>query len=166
MRPSHAQRGNPVLIREGTVGDLAAVAEIEKRCFPDPWAESMLRESFVNPAHEVLVACSEGRRVVGYCLSMHTGEDMELLSLAVHPRLRRQGIGTTLLGELMSRAGSCCTGKLFLDVRRGNRAAIRLYATLGFARCSVRRRYYSDGEDAVVMCRSIHEPDKPCPEAQ
>jgi len=40
---------------------------------------------------------------------------------------------------------------VLLEVRRTNRPAIRLYRSLGFSAIGVRRRYYSDGEDAIEM---------------
>lgn len=40
-----------------------------------------------------------------------------------------------------------------LEVRTGNAAARALYAGAGFAEVGRRRRYYTDGEDAVLMTR-------------
>ena len=148
-------RKTVVAIREGSLEDLPAVAELEKRCFPDPWTERMLRDSFLDPARDMLVAEERNGVPAGYCLCMRCGDEVEVLSLAVRPELRRQGIGTGLLHTLIERAKEYRLSRVYLDVRRGNDTAIRLYAGLGFVESRIRDRYYSDGETAVVMSRTV-----------
>jgi len=41
--------------------------------------------------------------------------------------------------------------EMFLEVRVSNAAAMRLYLGCGFAGVYARTRYYSDGEDCLVM---------------
>ena len=44
-------------------------------------------------------------------------------------------------------------GKVFLEVRKSNSVAIKLYGDLGFNLVSERKKYYSDGENALVMLK-------------
>ena len=39
----------------------------------------------------------------------------------------------------------------FLEVRASNAAACRLYSKMGFEEVGIRKGYYSDGEDALLM---------------
>lgn len=70
--------------------------------------------------------------------------------LAVHPDHRRRGHARALLVALMEahRAAAQCVQ---LEVRASNEGALRLYEGLGFERMGLRKRYYADGEDAVLM---------------
>ena len=42
-----------------------------------------------------------------------------------------------------------------LDVRVSNEKAIRLYQKNGFIQVNVSKRYYPDGEDALVFTRAL-----------
>lgn len=47
---------------------------------------------------------------------------------------------------------------VLLEVRASNEAALRLYDSLGFQRVGLRRRYYADGEDALLMTLLLRQP--------
>lgn len=62
--------------------------------------------------------------------------------------------GTPLPAEASAPPPPCCRDtaeQVLLDVRASNDAALGLYYSLGFERVGLRKRYYSDGEDAVLM---------------
>ena len=44
---------------------------------------------------------------------------------------------------------------LTLEVRESNTSAVALYEGLAYERAGLRRGYYQDGEDAVVMTKRI-----------
>jgi ribosomal-protein-alanine N-acetyltransferase len=44
---------------------------------------------------------------------------------------------------------------IHLEVRKGNFAAISFYERMGFRVCSETKSYYADGEDALVMRRTV-----------
>jgi ribosomal-protein-alanine N-acetyltransferase len=65
--------------------------------------------------------------------------------------VRGQGLGKKILQALLDFCRGCGAHKVFLEVRAGNVVAQRLYARCGFVEAGLRRRYYADGEDAVLM---------------
>lgn len=87
----------------------------------------------------------------GFILLRATAEEAEILTLAVHPRLRRQGIAALLLQAGMAEAARMGARSLFLEVAIGNQAARHLYAKAGFVEVGRRRRYYANGADALVL---------------
>jgi len=93
--------------------------------------------------------------VAGYAAFRRGAGDAELLRLAVEPAVRRRGVGRSLTerGLEILRAEGCAA--CHLEVRTGNAAAIALYEGLGFDRVAVRPRYYSDGDDALVLRRFL-----------
>ena len=79
-------------------------------------------------------------------------DDAELIRIAASPEHRREGIGRRLLGALIDEANKCGAGSIFLEVRRSNTAAIKLYEGAGFEQTGVRKDYYhAPKEDALIM---------------
>ena len=57
--------------------------------------------------------------------------------------------------ELVGRAAAAGVARLYLEVRRSNARALRLYGGLGFEQTGIRKNYYEEPvEDAVLMCRN------------
>ncbi len=96
----------------------------------------------------------ETRGIAAYCASRVVADEMEVLSMAVRPEWRRQGLARGLLRlalNLGTRKGALSA---FLEVRSGNGPARQLYASLGFEETGRRHGYYKDpAEDAIVLFR-------------
>jgi len=150
-------RGPVELIDLGP-GQLPGMAELERLCFPEePWPV------------EALAGSLQGRGVVALGLAGPTGlaacalgrvaaDEAELHSLSVHPGLRRQGLGRLLLEAFLEAAGSRGARSVWLEVREANAAAIALYLASGFLPAGRRRRYYDNGEDALVLRLDLAAP--------
>lgn len=141
------------MIRRWTENDTLAVAEIERKSFTDAWTEQMLAESLVNPAFYGLVWEEDGV-VLGYVGTIICG-DAEIALIAVSPEMRKHGIGKALLTGAIEYARKSDCENLFLEVRRSNSAAIALYEGCGFTPIGERKKYYADGEDAIVMVKPL-----------
>ena len=86
----------------------------------------------------------------GFVLARLAGGEAEILTLAVVPGLRRQGLGRALLDQIL--AGMPET-PVFLEVAVDNVPAIALYGAAGFVQCGRRAAYYGAGRDAIVLRR-------------
>ena len=81
---------------------------------------------------------------------------MKINNIAVHPRVRSQGVGTRFLRFLLDYASSQGCREVTLEVRPSNDAALALYRKAGFIPVGRRKQYYTDThEDAIVMWRRI-----------
>ena len=87
--------------------------------------------------------------VVGLAIWWTVADEVQVLELAVHPVSRRRGAGAALAAAAVGAAppGGCA----LLEVAATNTAAAATYRTAGFKRVGVRRAYYKDGSDAVLM---------------
>jgi ribosomal-protein-alanine N-acetyltransferase len=91
----------------------------------------------------------------GFVLARVAADEAEILTLAVAPDARRQGLGSALLAAAMAQAALRGAVAMFLEVSEGNAGARALYAAAGFAEAGRRRRYYPDGADALVLRRDL-----------
>jgi ribosomal-protein-alanine N-acetyltransferase len=92
--------------------------------------------------------------VVGYIVAWGT-EEVHLANLAVAPEQRGQGIAGHLLDELLDFARAQQAESVYLEVRLSNTIAREFYARRGFVPVYMRRGYYENGEDAVVMEKEL-----------
>ncbi|MEY4707127.1 MAG: hypothetical protein RJB58_850 [Pseudomonadota bacterium] len=134
----------PFDLRAGTY----ALAALHATCFPRPWDAAAISALLVTPgtfafAHED-----------GFVLARAAGAEAEILTLAVAPLARGQGLGRALLQAVITKAAKMGAAHLFLEVGVDNPAALALYAGLGFAKVGTRKAYY-DGGDALVLRLSL-----------
>ncbi len=142
-------------IRPGSLADVAALAELERACFSDPWTASGIRETIQYETARTFVA-QNSDRILGYIMARISGEEGEILDLAVRPEERRRGIGRRLLTALREALRSDGVREMYLEVRESNRPAIELYRAHGFRPVGMRPRYYRDPlEDALVLRATI-----------
>jgi ribosomal-protein-alanine N-acetyltransferase len=138
-------------LRPMVQADLPAVAALERESYVFPWNDQFFADCLRVGYHCVVVDTSAGTG--GYAvLSMGAGE-AHVLNLCVAERLRRRGVGRMLLLSLLRHARDRGIRDAFLEVRRSNKGAIRLYHDLGFECVGQRRGYYQaqEGrEDALV----------------
>jgi len=130
--------------------DLPPMAEIEAHCSPSPWGKSMLEEA-LGLGGTWSLGAEEGGLLAGFCLLYRVLDEWQLMTLCVLPEHRRQGIARQLLEEAKQAAQKEGAQKLSLEVRKGNTAALGLYIQAGFVQVGLRKAYYQDGEDALLM---------------
>ncbi|HQG32434.1 MAG TPA: ribosomal protein S18-alanine N-acetyltransferase [Deltaproteobacteria bacterium] len=144
-----------VAFRKTQRDDLPAILEIERLSFPSPWnLHTFISVLYDKDSYNLTVWCDGEIR--GYCFTLVMRKMVHLLNLAVHPDCRRRGIARSLLEEIISFARSSNKSYVFLEVRKSNRIAQSLYASMGFSHAFTWRRYYTDtGEDAYIMVKKI-----------
>ena len=141
-----------VRIRPLTEADVAAVHEIERRCFPMPWSEESIRHDVAENVAARWLALLEGERLVAYGGMWLIIDEAHVTNVAVHPDFRGKGYGEQVVRALMALARDTCMGLITLEVRRSNTAAQALYHKVGFLDVGYRKRFYEDNkEDALIM---------------
>ena len=143
-------------IRKCKYEDILSVSELEKECFKgESWSFGTIASAFENPSYEMLVA-EDGGEIVGYGCTCTTLENCDLENVLVAEEYRRSGIGKAILNALLENAKERGAEKVFLEVRVSNSAAMLLYLSCGFKGVHARTRYYSDGEDCLVMVKELN----------
>jgi ribosomal-protein-alanine N-acetyltransferase len=138
---------------------LRPVLRIEAQSYPRPWTLGIFLSELRQRETRCYVVARVGPEVVGYGGELVGIDEVHITNLAVDPRWHRHKIATRLLVALL-RAGTArgATG-VTLEVRESNRPAQELYRSFGLAPVGVRKRYYEQTEDAIVMW--LHDIDQP-----
>jgi len=167
-----------VIVAPMTPDDLDEIMPLERRCFADPWTRRMyLSDLTTNAAATYLVvrhgdAGTQGRgegqaveNVLAVSPSLHVAaspilaygglwlllDEAHIATVASHPDWRGCGLGQWLMLALLDAAMARGAATSTLEVRAGNLPAKRLYEKLGYEVAGVRKRYYRDGEDGLIM---------------
>jgi ribosomal-protein-alanine N-acetyltransferase len=144
-----------MLIREWKFEDILALSKLEKECFStDCWSYATFASCYENPAFHAVVA-EEGGEVIGYGGITVAVDSADIENVLVAEAYRRGGVGGKLLEKLIEIAKGCGVEKVFLEVRVSNTPALKLYLKGGFNGVYARTRYYSNGEDCLVMSKQL-----------
>jgi ribosomal-protein-alanine N-acetyltransferase len=134
---------------------LGDIMRIERSCFPlFPYPPQTFLDIWADASSEFLVALGDDE-VIGYIATLADGSTGHLLSLAVMPSRRREGIGSLLLNETIAPMKERGLSLIRLEVRATNETALGFYSRHGFTVVNRRRNYYPDGESALVMEREL-----------
>jgi ribosomal-protein-alanine N-acetyltransferase len=132
------------------------MAALHGACFnttPPPWSAS----AFAGLMDSPLVFTIGDTR--GFVMGRAAAGEAEVLTLAIAPDARRQGLARQLMLAFHSAARSAGAEAAFLEVAQDNAAAVALYLSIGYAQAGRRRGYYTapggGGVDALVMTRAL-----------
>ncbi len=143
-------------IRPATCQDLDALAALERGCRLHPWTAGMFREELENRHAHLELLMLDGELAGYICYHLFLGE-LSVLNLATACAFRRRGVARTLLAHALAACGTGEGVRALLEVRVGNTAARTLYQKCGLRVIGLRKGYYSDGEDALVMAKDLSE---------
>jgi ribosomal-protein-alanine acetyltransferase len=139
---------------EAGAADAPLFAALAARCLREAWSRSGYAEGLARPSARGLLA-REGEEAVGFLLADRVRDEIHVLAVAVVPEQRRRGIARALVLAALARAAGEGATRAHLEVRAGNAAALALYGSLGFAEVGRRPRYYTDGEDALLLTAPV-----------
>jgi len=155
-----------VNLRPAEEGDLDALAAVHGLAFQPGWSAEEIADLGSGPGVFGLIVEDPGP--IGMILCRAVAGEAEILTLAVDPAGRRQGVGRALVEAAAGLAAAQGAEEMFLEVAVDNAAALALYEAAGFTRAGRRPGYYArtDGPavDAVVMRRELNSRrDSPYP---
>jgi len=133
----------------------ARCAALHKRAFthPRPWTTAEFAALQATPGVFLVTHAK------GFALGRVVADEAKLLTLAVSPEARRQGVGSRLVRGFEAQALAEGAATAFLEVAADNRAARALYRHLGYRESGRRKGYYRTAAgqpvDAVLMTRPL-----------
>lgn len=142
------------MIRRAEVTDLPALLALEAACFPDAWPIHSLQAELAA-GHGLNLVVEQDGLVVASLLGWLLADEVQINRVAVLPHWQQHGLGQRLLVHTLKLAQQAGAIQALLEVRRDNLPALALYRRQGFVSAGVRRGYYADGCDALVLTRDL-----------
>jgi ribosomal protein S18 acetylase RimI-like enzyme len=107
-----------------------------------------------------LIAALKGKPVgfamMGCLFSEAAREQVyELLAIAVEPQRQRMGVGQMLMKDIEKKAIELGIKRLFLHTAEENRPAQSLFIRNGYRSWGIKKHFYPEGQDAVMMSKEI-----------
>jgi len=146
--------------REAMPLDLPVLVSMERKLFSDsPWSMGQFKEEFsgIPKTRYFIVALDSDKQIVGYAgvMVVASGVDADVLTVAVLPEARRQGIARHFMESLEKWAQMRVSPAMMLEVGVDNTYAIALYESLGYSIINTRKNYYGPGLEAHVMRKEL-----------
>lgn len=135
-------------IRSMTIQDIPFVAQIESKCFSEPWNENMLLAEINNP-NATFFVCEQNDTIIGYGGYIFTLDEGDIMDVAILPDYRGRGYGKLLMNSLLDDMKNKKLKYANLECRKNNIVARKLYETIGFEFLGYRPNYYFDDDAAI-----------------
>jgi len=150
------------VLRRASSEDLDGIDRLEEVCFGE---RRFTREHVAwvlrNPDMPTVVETEGGLR--GAIMVAVDKTQARVLSVAVDPAHRRRGIATRLMAAAESLSRERGARAIVLEVGVSNVAAFEFYRKLGYKVAARLSHYYSWGEDAFGMTKSLVPSTSPSP---
>ncbi len=148
-----------ITYRQPTALDVPVLTSLERSLFPDyPWSQAQFKEEIagLGGTRQFILALSDGS-IIGYAgiMVVAAGVPADLLTIAILPDFRGQGLAQEMLAELESWAKAKGATEVILEVDTKNESAIRLYNLARYEEISTRANYYGLGIDALIMRKEL-----------
>lgn len=136
--------------------DLPQLLLIEKDTSISPWTDDIFKLCFASGYMGWVVELE--KKLIGFIIVSQTGTECHILNLAVAHAHQHQGWGRKLMEASLDYAKNAGLGIAYLEVRRSNLRAIKLYKNMKFQLIGERKDYYptvAGKEDAFIFAKSL-----------
>ena len=155
-----SQQSHDLVIVPMRRAHIRKIMPIEQQVYPRPWTAQVFVEELeqVRSGKRHYLVGTISDELVGYGGLLYVENDAHVTNLAVHPMWRSRGIATELMLDLAWEANRRGCEAMTLEVRHTNVAAQLLYRRFGFVPAGVRKKYYENRDDAIVMwCAGVQQ---------
>ena len=118
--------------------------------FDSFWSSSTLKNELQNPNSQYFVALLNDD-IIGFGGIWKAVDDCHITDIVVRKDFRNHGIGSKILEKLIQVAKQTSLSSLTLEVNANNVPAQKLYKKYGFISLGVRKKYYNNVDDAIIM---------------
>lgn len=135
-----------------TEADIPQLRQMDKLSHLTPWSATQFKQCLIPPNYAWVL--KQNQMILGFAIARLVADESELLNLVIDKAHQGQKLGhfllTCICNEVQDRGASC----MFLEVRRSNSIALKLYEKFGFNYLATRKDYYptaSGKEDALIL---------------
>jgi ribosomal-protein-alanine N-acetyltransferase len=119
------------------------------------WGADSISSALAGSAVRVRLAEGGDGLLLGFVLARRVVDLLEIDLVGVRPEQRRCGVARSLIESLIEDEVGMGLAEARLELAASNDPARGLYEGLGFMVVGRRKRYYPDGDDALLLSRMI-----------
>lgn len=136
--------------------DIERIMEIENESFLAPYnKDELIYELNGNPV-SVYLLVTINDYVVGFIDYWITFDSATIAQIAIDKRYQNRGLAKALIKEMINDCYAKKVQTITLEVRTHNVRAIHLYKKMGFKETLIKKKYYTNGDDALYMLREVN----------
>lgn len=126
--------------------DVNKLFYIEKKIFKNEAYSLKQIEEIIFMENYTSYFIKEKDIISGYIIIFDNSEAFEIMKIGVLEEKRKTGIGEKLINKIKEKEKN-----IFLEVRESNISAISFYEANGFKKIGIRKNYYNNKENAILM---------------
>lgn len=138
------------MISEMNLLDLENIKDCLLTDFDNFWSYNILKQELENGKSKYFVAKQENE-IVGFAGILLIIDQVNIMNIVVKKDKRNFGIGSSLLEEIIRYSKIHNATSITLEVNEKNILAIKLYKKYGFKQVGLRRKYYNNEDNAILM---------------
>ena len=156
LRKSQAERAleEKIQILPMTMEDIDSISPDFEGNFDKFWNINNLKNDFQNQNATYFIAKLDNE-IVGFAGILKICDEANIMNIVTKTSKRHLGVGEKLLKELISSSKKQTLKSITLEVNVNNYPAIHLYEKFNFKRIGLRKKYYNNTDDALIMTLEI-----------
>lgn len=144
------------IVTDKSAIDFSDFFELHRLIFPEQLISDVLLRDLFHMDSAFVFLLKQNETNSGFVFFQLVASEIEILDVGVLADCRNQGVASKLLENLFQFAKDHAVETIHLEVRSKNVAAVNLYMKHRFQKTGVRKKYYHDGEDAVLMSLKVY----------
>ena len=137
------------------IDDLNKISPVLLTEFDDFWNYNIFKSELENENSKYVVA-KNNDEIVGFAGIWISIDEAHVTNIVTKKDLRKNGIGSTLLEELINLSKTLNLVSITLEVNENNLDAIKLYEKFGFEKLGIRKKYYNNTDNALIMTKKLN----------
>ena len=138
------------MISEMNLQDLENIKDCLLTDFDNFWSYNILKQELENGKSKYFVVKQENE-IVGFAGILLIIDQVNIMNIVVKKDKRNLGIGSSLLEEIIRYSKIHNATSITLEVNEKNIPAIKLYEKYGFKQVGLRKKYYNNEDNAILM---------------
>ncbi|MBR5227206.1 MAG: ribosomal protein S18-alanine N-acetyltransferase [Clostridia bacterium] len=149
---------NNLIIKKANLEDIDKIIDIENDLNNRILSDVVLKNELNDNNYFYLIAYLDNLPI-GYLSFSLCVEHADLNSIVIKKNYRQKNFAYQFLNFAIKELENLRIEKIFLEVRKSNVPAIKLYEKLSFTVINTRKNYYSSpDEDALIYIKEINSP--------
>ncbi len=152
LKKSQAERAleEKIEISQMTHDDIELISKNFNEEFDKFWSVDNLKNDFNNPNSSYFIA-KLNDEIVGFVGTLKIIDELNIMNIATKVNKRSLGIASKLLSYIIDYSKSIGCKSITLEVNENNLPAIHLYEKFNFKRIGLRKKYYNNTDNAILM---------------